>query len=147
MLRNALSPNPLQGGPHSLTINLPLPPKACSPNFKGHWAEKGRATKQYREAARMLCYAAKPKDWDAERISIKPEFFLSRHDTRGYHPLDKQNAIASLKAAIDGLVDAGLLPNDSNNKIVWEDPILHRSLKEHKGKAAVLLHIEVLDGA
>jgi len=145
MLRNALPTNPNQGGPHSLTLDLPLPPKACSPNFKGHWGEKGRATKQYREAARLICYASKPKGWNAERVRIHAEFFLSRHDTRGYHPLDKQNAIASIKAAIDGLVDAKLIPNDSNHKIVWEDPILHRSQKEHKGKAAVLLHIEVLD--
>lgn len=37
----------------------------------------------------------------------------------GYRPHDVQNAIAALKASIDGMVDAGIVPNDSARWVSW----------------------------
>lgn len=44
---------------------------------------------------------------------------IYRSGTGAYRPRDIQNAIGSLKAHIDGMVDAGIVPNDSFNWVSW----------------------------
>lgn len=94
-----------------LTITLPLPPKELSPNYTvgsiGQRMAKATKTKQYRKhAASLTAEEASGEPWPAAYV----ECFFYHKDTRRR---DKDNALASLKAAFDGIADAGLVGDDS----------------------------------
>ncbi len=135
-----------------LTIHLPLPPKGCSPNEHSHWRIRAKATKEYREAAFMAGFGIhQTPEWEPIRpvrllatFDMGPSTFggpLGFTRTHLYRPLDAANAIGSLKAAIDGLVDAGMTPSDSHEWVHWENPILNRKKKDHGGRCGVVLTI------
>jgi crossover junction endodeoxyribonuclease RusA len=87
-------------------VTLPLPPKQLSPNARVHWAVKAKAVKQYREDARWAVINHCHYHWPA--AEVQATFYHSRNARR-----DKDNLLSSLKAAFDGLVDGGLLSDDS----------------------------------
>jgi len=92
----------------TLTLTLPLPPRELHPNARVHWAVKARATKQYRKTA--YCYALVAQGM-ARREWTTAELHMTWHmpDKRRRDP---DGLVASMKAAIDGLVDAGILADD-----------------------------------
>lgn len=91
----------------SVTVTLPLPPKALSLNARSrsHWP-RTNATKQYRRAAAdagtvARCQHAGPSEpFPWRRATIQPVFYV--RDRRGL-ARDGDGAAASLKPAIDGL--------------------------------------------
>jgi len=76
-------------------VILPWPYEALWPNARPHWAQKAKATKAYRFAAKSMCLGAKP---GVVRVTFCPK-------SRGPFP-DRDNAIAAFKAAQDGIADA-----------------------------------------
>lgn len=98
----------------SITITIPIPPALCSPNARGHYHAKAKAKATAREdAATCVMIACHPIEdikswgfpWRSARLRIKWYHPTTRHR-------DRDNITASLKASIDGLVDAGLLVDD-----------------------------------
>lgn len=88
-----------------MTVTLSLPPKALSPNSRPHWAAKARATKAHRGEAFLMTQREVRRlnitiDDDCELL-IRP-LFLYRVERRR----DRDNAMASLKAALDGVAEA-----------------------------------------
>lgn len=80
---------------------------------------KVRATRKYRQLCAWLAQQARPLGWSPRRLEIHVEYRCSR-GAAGYAPRDVQNAIAALKAAIDGaLKDAGIVPDDSARWLAW----------------------------
>lgn len=100
------------------TLHLPLPPKELSPNVRAHWTVKARATKAHRVASWACAKQQMPKAWKACAVELDMEYRCSR-DAEGYVAADIANALSSTKAAIDGLVDAGIAPNDSKKWLTW----------------------------
>lgn len=97
----------------AITIVLPLPPRTLSPNGRSHWATKARAVKKYRGDAKVAALAAMNEAgmrcapmW--ERATAAITFYK-----RTAHQSDLDNLIASLKAGLDGIADAGVIANDS----------------------------------
>ncbi len=94
-----------------VTITLRLPPKELSPNWRGHWAVKAKAVKRYKtdthiETMRTMNALGMP--WTSwESATARAVFFWGTRRHR-----DKDNALASLKAAFDGMASAGLLRDD-----------------------------------
>lgn len=134
-------------------IVIPLPPIGCQPHAKGHWRPKAAATKLHREEARMYGIASNLRLSGMVRIhhdwymgKTKAELFTGGRSDRRYHPLDIGNAIAALKAAIDGLVDAGVLPGDTHKQVQWGECRLLRTAKAHGGRSGVVLRFEALEG-
>lgn len=104
---------------NSITITLPLPDKCLSPNARVFWAKKARAVKSYREHTKWLCAV--------EICCLKKPWNKASYTARFYFPdkrrRDADNAIASIKSALDGAADAGLVVNDSG---LWpERPEFH----------------------
>lgn len=150
----------------SFKFSLPLPPAGCSSNKESgrHWVERHRARKDYRSAGFAFCYQAiriafnptmrvdmvlngdaKQKHF-CRKVKISSEWFLGRNlpnDGR-YRPRDVGNAISALKAAVDGFVDAKLVPDDSSRHVDWGTCVLH-SAKESGKRAEVVITIEVLE--
>ena len=99
----------LTGRKKKFLITLPLPPKELSPNGRPHWAAKARATKNYREYAWAETTATTDGTshlWDRAKETAR--FYFKTNRRR-----DRDNLLASLKAAFDGITDAQLLINDS----------------------------------
>ncbi len=82
-----------------------------------------------------------------EQIIIDSTWYMARTPTTRdrYRPLDIQNAIGALKAAFDGIVDAGLVVSDNHNHLLIGSTELLRSAKRHQGRACVELNIEILE--
>jgi crossover junction endodeoxyribonuclease RusA len=93
-----------------VTFTLPLPPRELSPNARVHWAKKAKATRDYR-------YDAKVEGWRVVPASQRPGWTEAIATTVVFAPnrrrRDRDNLLASLKSAFDGLVDAGILADDA----------------------------------
>lgn len=89
----------------SVTIILPLPPRELHAHAKGSWKPKSAATR----TCRSMAYA---KALEAGA----PRFLRGTLSVRFYWPnmlrRDTFNAVSSIKPYIDGIVDAGVLPDD-----------------------------------
>jgi len=93
----------------SITIRLPHPPRAVKQNARSHWRAKAAAVKKYRKAGWAAAMAAlqgqTPPRWVKARMEVKAYF-----KTMAFP--DPANFMASLKAAEDGMEDAGIVQND-----------------------------------
>jgi hypothetical protein len=98
---------------------LDLPPQMLSPNVTpGHWAMKRAATRKYRRDCGVIFLRSKPRGWTACAVVIDVTF-VCPPGSPGYMPKDVQNAIASLKANIDALTDARVIPDDVAKYLQW----------------------------
>lgn len=106
----------------SVTIILSLPAKVLQPNCTvgtiGGRFVKAAAIKRYRrlakEAIEAECIETKP--W--KKVTIRAVFYFSHARRR-----DPDNAMGSLKAAYDGIVDAGLVIDDDYEHMERMPPI------------------------
>lgn len=94
-------------GNQSLSITLPLPPRELSPNARAHWATKARATKRYRQAACVEAVLAGVPAVPWTKATVQLRFHFRTAARR-----DRDNLLASMKAAFDGLADAGVVADD-----------------------------------
>ena len=91
-----------------------LPPHALSPNARVSWYEKAKAVKDYRAYVMWTCIDRKnTNDWEMWDKAI---LFL-RFLFKGKQRRDYDNYDASAKALRDGLVDAGLIPDDDSEHL------------------------------
>jgi len=102
----------------TITITLPLPPRVLSPNSRAHWAKVAKAKAKYRADARvMTIHAMYMKRNHGKRTNIFRNLLNASEHTTFYFAQnrrrDRDNFSAMLKAARDGIVDAGLLADDS----------------------------------
>jgi crossover junction endodeoxyribonuclease RusA len=95
---------------NSITITIPIPHRALSPNARTHWATKAKKVKAARGVA--WWYAKVDADWTPTHWTnaISTVVWYAKTAT---HP-DPDNALAMLKPYFDGLADAGVLANDRN---------------------------------
>lgn len=82
------------------TIILPWPPKELSPNGRVHWAVKSKASKKYREDARLLCFEAKLVAPEVKKIHLW--IYFNPPQRRNY---DDDNMLARFKPQRDGIAD------------------------------------------
>ena len=84
-----------------MKIVFAWPPKELNPNFRGHWAVKARAAKEYRATCGWTakCAAVVVK-WDGP-IHLWIKFVPPDRRRR-----DDDNCLSSFKAGRDGLADA-----------------------------------------
>jgi crossover junction endodeoxyribonuclease RusA len=80
-------------------------------NQRLHWAKKAKATKAIRDAAIVMTKYTKVRPMQRATLEV----VVTWPDKRRR---DAENIQPSAKAAIDGCVDAGLLPDDSDNHLL-----------------------------
>ena len=119
-----------------IVIEIPmLPPKQASPNWRGHWAVKYRAMRNYKEVTYLMAKASlRGRDFQSlDRAIIRPTFVVPNRR----YIMDPDNALASLKSAIDGLQAARIIANDRNVVIL---PVTYRIDTTTESK--IILEIE-----
>lgn len=99
-----------------------LPPIQCSPNWRGHWAERYRAARVYQEA---VFYEAVDVRNRLERLPWRPGFppFTKARLTLTFifpefQERDEDNLRARFKPGQDALVQAQLIPDDTPEHLV-----------------------------
>ncbi len=149
----------------NLTFEIPLPPKDCSPNRASHqhFRHRSTATKEYRKAVWAIAKEAMPAVYVPVPVRIHHEWYMGQSKTETslraaylasggkkklpsefYRPRDKQNAIAALKAAIDGIVDARIIPDDNDEWLDWGQCTFYRKPEQHGGRSCVVITLEAL---
>lgn len=86
-----------------ITIDLPWPPRALSPNSRVHWGTKGRAAKLYRQTAGWCAKEAgiRSSDFDIPQ-ALKVTLVFAPPSK---HHFDDDNLVAQMKAGLDGVAD------------------------------------------
>lgn len=122
-----------------IAVNIPmLPPRECSPNYHGELRAKMSATKAWREAAYYCARQASPGVFpNYERAVVRVTYQVP---SRAYIK-DDDNAITSVKPALDGCVLAGIVCDDSPEhlrilQVMWD-------IDKTKEKATILEFIEM----
>ncbi len=108
----------------SVVIVLPLPNKVLSANFTvggiGGRMMKATATKKYRRIACEVVQNERIESLPWRKVSVAVQFF---HKTKRRR--DTDNAMYSLKAVYDGIVDAGVVADDTPEYMMRGVPGFH----------------------
>jgi|GEM_PF-1751538 len=93
-----------------ITITLDYPDRCLSPNARAHWSETSRHRRRQRHQAMLLVRAEmgrrRAPKWAEATVTIQAA-------TKTRARPDRDNLLASLKGAFDGVEDAGLIANDA----------------------------------
>lgn len=93
----------------SIVVTIPEPPRVLHPNARPHFMAKANAAKKYRATCKVLALAASRNT----RPMLKaPTVRIVWKLGKGRKRVDPDNALSSLKAAWDGLCDAGVFDGD-----------------------------------
>jgi hypothetical protein len=122
------------------TITVPPPSRVLSPNGdRHHWTKVSKAKKEHRSLVAILAKNQKAAPI-LGAVEIQVDWYMGNKTF--YCPMDNQNAISALKAAIDGIVDAGLIEDDNRKIVKAIYPVnLYRTRKEHQGRSEVVFTI------
>lgn len=96
------APKPMK--PQTLTIPAPAP--WINANARDHWTKKGRLTRSWRSAS-----AAWAKHQKLRPVT-QPVVIVATVTKTNSRRFDVENLAPTVKAAIDGLRDSGVLPED-----------------------------------
>lgn len=120
----------MSDSPFRITLEFAERPWTTNAERKGsHW-ERAARTKKWREAFFWLAKQASVPTMGCVEITIEPwQAKGILMDTAACHP--------AAKAAIDGIVDAGVIPDDSSKYVAGI-----RFLPTRKGKDALILVID-----
>jgi len=114
-----------------LLFTIPAPCDWINANDRSHRMVRAKLTKTWRAAAEAECRRVAPE----LRLETPVHILAQIHKPRGGR-WDPNNLSPTTKAIVDGLVDAGLLPDDSWREVVGPD---HR--RGSPGVAGVTLMI------
>lgn len=118
-----------------IRIDLPWSSPPLSANQRMHWAPKARTVQEVRRTTWALARNTKPPR--ADRLVI----------TLHYRPKDRRrrdahNLYPMVKACVDGLVDAGVVPDDDTEHVSTPEPVIHPP----NGQPAIWLEIHYPNG-
>lgn len=104
----------------TVTITFPQPADRLSLNDRHHWAVKARITRAWRHAAALT--ARNQLGYPRAERSLPPCSVRVTFPVKTNRGRDPHNAIASVKPIIDGLVDVGVWPTDTDEFVTVLDP-------------------------
>lgn len=93
----------------SYTIELPAGIPLLNANDRHHWSKKAGVTATIRSIARGQA-TGKPQ---LDKVKIRAVYYAPDNRRR-----DVSNLFPSVKASVDGIVDAGVLKDDSDRYVV-----------------------------
>jgi crossover junction endodeoxyribonuclease RusA len=118
-------------------LDLPWTAPPLSLNHKHRWYTHAKKVREVRDAAHVLAKQA--------RIGPCPRVRVALHyRPRDRRTRDEENSIPTLKALCDGLVDAGIVPDDAPTFMVKDMPVLHEPASASGLKPRLWLVVEPL---
>lgn len=113
------------------TLSIPAGQWLSMNDRLGHYAE-GRVTKAWRELGRWTAQSARVPRLSRAFILAELRFTTNRRR-------DPNNWYPTAKAAVDGLVDAGVFVDDNEHVVIGPDMRIGRS--NTTGRGTLLLHL------
>lgn len=110
-----------------LTFDWPRPP--LNANQRLHWAQKSKLTRDIRNMTAIRAFHMDA----AERITVQLTWVVTDKRRR-----DSDNIYPTFKAMCDGLVDAGIVPDDTPEYMDKRAPLIRH---EPGGKARLELEV------
>lgn len=108
----------------ALQIRFPQPGDLLSMNDRSHWAKKAREARLWRETAGWAALTGRFGQIGPCRVVVTlPVVDRRRRDPHNYAP--------TVKAVVDGLVDAKLWPDDTPEWVSVSEPVLEVRKKPH----------------
>ena len=108
----------------SIVIVLPLPNKVLSANFTvggiGGRMMKATATKKYRRLACEVVQNERIESLPWKKVSVRADFHYTKKRRR-----DTDNLMYSLKSIYDGIIDAGVVLDDTSEYMKREEPRIY----------------------
>lgn len=104
----------------ALTFEVSLPYRELSPNGYKHWRTVSAAKREYRrEVCLVATYAAREQGWQRPARAVVSLAFGIKggRQVQRYQPQDEANALNAFKAGLDGIVDAGVVADDSRKHL------------------------------
>lgn len=124
--------------PYRPRLDLPYDSPPITANQRLHWAESARRVKEVRNTTHWLAKAANlPKN--APRVIVQLHWRPKTNRRR-----DTVNLYPTVKAAVDGLVDYGLVRDDTHDIVSTPEPIIHPA--ENNRAGAVWLTLDFPEG-
>ena len=106
----------------TFTIPLTFTKPPLNMNQRLHWAQKAKLTKAIRHEAFVRCRAARiPR---AQHITVQLHY-----QPRDNRRRDSDNLVPTLKALCDGIVDAGVVSDDTPDYMTKIMPTIHPAVK------------------
>jgi len=102
-------------GGNDLQLFVPAPAAWINANDRMHWRPKARLTKAWRMAAHIH---ARVNGLPQGMCRVQVTAYVMKPTARAY---DAHNLMPTAKAVMDGLVDYGLIPDDTNAHLVGPD--------------------------
>lgn len=93
---------------------IPQPEQWLNSNHRTHWAVRSKRTKAWRKTAGLVALAADLGTRDHIHVTA----WIHKETRRRY---DAANLHPTVKACIDGCVDAGVIPDDDNAHLTGPD--------------------------
>ncbi len=122
-------------GPRTYTVTFPAGLELLNANGRTHWRHRHRVTAMLRETAAWLARVQHiPPLARARIVAVYEPPDSRRRDAPNWYP--------SFKAAIDGLVDAGVLPDDSDRYVT----ALEMRCGEPCPRGRIVLHLTEVPG-
>lgn len=103
-----------------IVIRFPPPAPTLNMNQRLHWARKAERTADWREAARLAAVNAannglkRNQPFSVVQLVIPVRSLKVRRDPSNWYP--------TVKAVVDGLVDAGVFADDSSKHLATVEP-------------------------
>lgn len=138
--------------PRRLTIEIPLPPVYLRAQVNGNRMVRAMYTKKYRKEVKQICQALYQPQFQG-KVYIDHFWYYGedaqeksgKKSHKKYRPMDAGNAIQAMKAAVDGIVDSGLLIDDKAAYVAWGEFVRYGTKKEHQGKSGIVLVLTETD--
>ena len=132
-----------------MTFLIPLPPRDLSPNARVHWTTKARGVRAYKTDCRCLvrkaiCEGLYPTTRPLFASAVVTLTIIKKRVTGCYLPRDGDNAIASIKAAIDSMTLEGLWQDDSPQFVTINPPVFETPRRSSKD-TGIRVQIEEAD--
>lgn len=111
---------------HIMPLSFSKPPLSANQRF-GHWAQRAKIVKAVRQEGMVRARAARlhPQRHITVRLYYQP---------RDRRRRDPSNLMPTQKAILDGLVDAGVVPDDCPPYVTEEMPRIVEPVKGEPGK-------------
>ena len=95
-------------------LRVEAPCSLLNANHRRHWRVKARMVKAWRRAGKQAAANLGPLP-----TPVHVTVYVHRHANRGHY--DAANYADTAKAVLDGIVDAGVLPDDRNAYVIGPD--------------------------
>ena len=112
----------------TITIDLPYEKPPLNANQRLHWAEEARLKRKLRGDMGWLMksvrYAIEPLQ-EGQKLRIQLVYTPASNRRR-----DTLNLYATLKPLVDGIVDSGIIPDDTPDYVETPEPIIKDKQKK-----------------